>query len=128
MSAALKLDSIGQIHIGVQDIDRAVAFYRDILGMTFLFDVPGQAMAFFDCGGIRLYLGPAESDSFRSSPLIYYRVGDIQAARDALVERGVEMAGEPHVIHRTESHELWLAAFRDSEGNWVHLMSEVVTA
>lgn len=128
MSSNLRLDSIGQIHISVDDIDRAVTFYRDVLGMKFLFDVPGQSMAFFDCGGVRLYLGKAESDSFRSSPLIYYRVDDIHEARQALGERGVAFEGEPHVVHRTDSHELWLAAFKDPEGNWIHLMSEAPTS
>lgn len=124
MNEALKLDSIGQIHISVDDIDRAVSFYRDTLGMDFLFDVPGQDMAFFDCGGIRLYLGKAADDSVRSNPLIYYRVEDIHDAHEALRNRGVEFHGEPHAVHRTDTHELWLVAFKDSEGNWVQLMSE----
>lgn len=125
MSKDLRLDSIGQIHISVDDIDRAVAFYREVLGMKFLFDVPGQSMAFFDCGGVRLYLGQAESDAFRSNPLIYYRVDDIHQARQTLSERGVTFEGEPHVVHKTDTHELWLAAFKDPEGNWIQLMSEV---
>jgi catechol 2,3-dioxygenase-like lactoylglutathione lyase family enzyme len=124
MTHELGLDQIGQIHITVDDIDRAVAFYRDVLGMSFLFDVPGQDMAFFDCGGIRLYLGRSEGD-FRSSPLLYYRVSSISDARDELVRRGVEFRTEPHVVHRAEASELWLADFRDSEGNPVCLMSEV---
>lgn len=124
MNNGLRLNSIGQIHISVHDIDRAVAFYRDVLGMKFLFDVPGQSMAFFDCGGVRLYLGEVESDAFRSNPLIYYRVGDIHGARRALGERGVAFESEPHVVHKADTHELWLAAFKDPEGNWVHLMSE----
>ena len=125
MGGELHLDSIGQIHISVDDIDRAVAFYRDTLGMQLLFAFPEQAMAFFDCGGVRLYLGRAESDDFRSNPLIYYRVADIHAACATLKQRGVEFEGEPHVVHRTESQELWLAAFKDPEGNYVHLMSEI---
>ncbi len=128
MSDEFRLDSIGQIHITVNDIGRAVAFYRDTLGMELLFEVPGQSMAFFDCGGIRLYLGQAESDGFRSSPLIYYRVGDIHAACETLEARGVLFEGAPHVVHRTATHELWLAAFRDPEGHFIHLMSEVETA
>ena len=128
MSEELQLDSIGQIHITVDDIDRAVTFYRDVLGMKFLFDVPGQAMAFFDCGGVRLYLGKAESESFRSSPLIYYRVDDIHGAKRILADRGVTFEQAPHVVHKTDEHELWLAAFKDPAGNWVHLMSEVEPA
>jgi hypothetical protein len=92
--------------------------------MTFLFDVPGQAMAFFDCGGVRLYLGHAEGE-FRSTPLLYYRVASIDEAYRALIGRGVEFRTEPHVVHRTETSELWLADFLDSEGNPVCLMSEI---
>jgi len=128
MNDGFRLDSIGQIHITVDDIGRAVAFYRDTLGMPLLFEVPQQSMAFFDCGGIRLYLGQAESDAFRSSPLIYYRVADIHEAHRTLTGRGVRFEGEPHVVHRTDTHELWLAAFKDSEGNYIHLMSEAAAA
>ena len=125
MSHDLHLDSIGQIHISVDDISRAVTFYRDVLGMKLLFEVPGQAMAFFDCGGVRLYLGKAENPEVRSSPMIYYRVAEIHQASETLKARGVSFDERPHVVHRTESYELWLAGFRDPDGNPVHLMSEV---
>lgn len=128
MNDTFRLDAIAQIHITVDDIDRAVAFYRDVLGMQFLFDVPGQSMVFFDCGGIRLYLGKTESPEFRSNPFIYYRVADIHDACATLQARGVSFSGRPHVIHHTDSHELWLAGFRDPEGNYLHLMSEAARA
>lgn len=124
MSPDLHLNSIGQIHLSVDDIERAVAFYRDILGMQLLFEVPGQEMAFFDCGGIRLYLGKAENPEIRSTPMIYYRVDDIHGACKALADRGVAIEESAHVVHRTESHELWLAGFRDPDGNYLHLMCE----
>jgi catechol 2,3-dioxygenase-like lactoylglutathione lyase family enzyme len=123
--AQTKLDSIGQIHISVSDIPRAVAFYRDVLGMTLLFEVPGQPMAFFDCGGIRLYLGKPEREEFRSNPLIYYRVPAIAEAYESLTSRGVAFRSAPHVVHSTDSMELWMADFRDPDGNCLVLMSEV---
>ena len=123
--APVKLDTIGQIHISVTDPGRAVSFYRDVLGMTLLFEVPGQPMAFFDCGGIRLYLGKPERDEFRSNPLIYYRVASISDAYQALTSRGVTFRTSPHVVHATESMELWMADFRDPDGNCLCLMSEV---
>lgn len=123
-----RLEAIGQIHIGVTDIGRAVRFYRDVLGMPLLFEVPDQDMAFFDCGGIRLYLSADQSEEFPSNPLIYYRVADISEARDVLRARGVEFESEPHVVHRTPEYELWLAGFRDPEGNFIHVMSEVSPA
>ena len=125
MADDLHIDSIGQIHISVDDVPRAVAFYRDTLGMTFLFDVPGQPMAFFDCGGVRLYLGTPEKPEFRSNPMIYYRVDSIRDAYDKLSSRGVEFSGEPHMVHKTEESELWMAGFKDPDGNNLVLMSEV---
>lgn len=128
MTERFGLDAIGQIHISVKDVPGAVAFYRDVLGMKFLFDVPGQSMAFFDCGGIRLYLGQPESEAFRSNPLIYYRVDSIQEAYQTLQDRGISFDGEPHVVHKTESMELWMVGFKDPEKNSLVLMSEVPTS
>lgn len=125
MSETVRLDTIGQIHISVDDLPRAVAFYRDVLGMSFLFEVPGQPMAFFDCGGVRLYLGKPENESFRSNPLIYYKVPSISNAYQALVERGVEFISEPHIVHSTATLDLWMTDFHDPEGNVLVLMSEV---
>jgi catechol 2,3-dioxygenase-like lactoylglutathione lyase family enzyme len=118
------LGKIGQIHVSVSDVDRAVAFYRDVLGMTFLFRVPGQPMAFFDCDGVRLYLGRPESPEFRSNPILYFDVPDIDEAFVALGDRGVTFPDVPHVVHRTEETELWMAAFTDPDGNNLILMSE----
>jgi len=118
------LDRIGQIGINVKDLDRAVAFYRDVLGMRPLFQVP--RLAFFDCGGVRLMLSPAETAEFdHAASVIYYKVDDIQAAHATLLERGVPFDGEPHLIARMPDHELWMAFCRDPEGNVLALMSEV---
>jgi catechol 2,3-dioxygenase-like lactoylglutathione lyase family enzyme len=119
------LGTIGQIHVSVTDVDRAVGFYRDVLGMRFLFQVPGQPMAFFDCDGVRLYLGRPESPEFRSNPVLYFTVPDVHEAHAALRDRGVGFLGEPHVVNRTESSELWMAFFRDPDGNNLAVMSEV---
>lgn len=118
------LSSIGQLSVNVHDLDRAVAFYRDSLGLTFLFDAPPK-MAFFDCGGLRLMLAVAETPEFdHPSSVIYFRVDDIEAAHEALAGRGVEFEGPPHVVHKTEQYELWMAFLRDSEGNLLALMNE----
>jgi catechol 2,3-dioxygenase-like lactoylglutathione lyase family enzyme len=118
------LGSIGQIHMSVTDVDRAVAFYRDVLGIPFLFQVPGQPMAFFDCDGVRLYLGEPESEEFRSNPVLYFRVEDIEEAHRALNDRGIEFTDSPHVVHRTEDSELRMTAFKDPDGNNLVLMAE----
>ena len=122
MSGAI--EGIGQIHITVRDIDRAVAFYRDTLRLPLLFQVPGQDMAFFDCGGVRLYLGHAESDEFMSRPLLYYRVSGIEDEHARLEAADVVFHDAPHVVHRDGGMELVLCFFTDSEGNVVALMEE----
>ena len=99
------LRTIGQIHVSVTDVDRAVAFYRDVLGVPFLFRVQGQPMAFFDCDGVRLYLGVPESEAYRARGMIYFEVDDVDEAYTALEERGVEFLDAPHVVHRTEDAE-----------------------
>ena len=119
------LARIGQIHVSVSDVDRAVAFYRDVLGVPFLFRVPEQPMAFFDCDGVRLYLGAPESEDFRSRVVLYFTVDDVDEAYDALRQRGVEFVDAPHVVARMEDVELRMAFFRDPDGNNLALMAEV---
>jgi len=122
------LGTIGQIHVSVTDVDRSVAFYRDVLGIPFLFRVPGQPMAFFDCDGVRLYLGVPESEDFRSRGVLYFTVDDIEEAHRVLAERGVAFRDGPHVVHRTEDAELHMAFFNDPDGNDLALMAEVPVA
>ena len=124
MAAAVTLARIGQIAIIVKDLERAVAFYRDRLGMRFLFQVP--RMAFFDCGGVRLLLGPPDRPEFdHPASILYYEVDDIEAAHAALVADGVAFEEPPHLVARLADHDLWIGFFRDSEGNPLALMSEV---
>jgi len=124
-STEFGLHRIHQIAVTVQDVDRAAAFYRDALGMTFLFRAP-PGLAFFDCGGIRLMLSlPEGAEVPQGNSIIYYGVDDIQRAHATLVERGVRFIGSPHVAARLPDRDVWLAEFRDSEGNVLALMSEV---
>ncbi len=117
------LGPIGQIALTVGDVERAVKFYRDTLGIRHLFTVP--RMAFFDCGGIRLLLGTSEgNEPWRSGAVVYFRVPDIEVARRALGERGVAFEVEPRLVARMPDHELWMATFRDPDGNPLELMCE----
>ena len=117
------LGAIGQIAVNVREVERATAFYRDTLGMRHLFSIP-QA-AFFDCGGVRLMLGTAETPEHdHPASIIYYRVEDIEAAHTVLAGRGAEFVDTPHLIARMPDHELWMCFLRDSEGNTVGLMEE----
>ena len=118
------LAEVGQIAVPVSDVEKAIAFYRDILGMRFLFQAP-PGLGFFDCGGVRLMLdGPARAQAGNSS-VVYYKVPDVYAAFETLSARGVVFEGEPHVIAKLQDHELWMAFFRDPDSNLLALMSEV---
>ena len=124
-SPALALDSIAQIAIVVKDMPRAIAFYRDVLGIKFLFQA-GERLAFFECGGVRLMLDKPEDARFQKmSSIIYFNVAHINAAHEQLSARGVKFEEQPHVIARMGDREVWLAAFQDSEENVMALMSEV---
>jgi len=119
------LGQIGQIAVPVSDIDRAVTFYRDILGMRFLFQAP-PGLGFFDCAGVRLMLdAPAKTQTENYSSVIYYRVPNLDAAFEALSARGVIFEAKPHLLARFPDHELWMAFFRDPDGNLLAPMSEV---
>src|SRR5689334_12919351 len=83
---------LSQVHISVDDVDRSVAFYRDVLGMRHLFTVPGQPMAFFASGDVRLYIGVPSAPEFRSRCVNYFRVDDVAAEVDRLRGLGVTVA------------------------------------
>lgn len=116
---------IGQIAIPAQDIGRAVAFYRDVLGLRFLFEAPPK-LAFFDCGGVRLMIAEPEGGAaFQPGSILYYLVENLPAAHEALVARGAKFLHGPQRVATMPDHELWMAFLNDSEGNTVGLMSEV---
>jgi methylmalonyl-CoA/ethylmalonyl-CoA epimerase len=115
---------IGQASINVHDLDQAIAFYRDTLGLRFLFQVP--KMGFFDCGGVRLMLAVPERPEFdHPSSIFYFKVDDIQAVAETLKSRGAKFDAPPHLIAAMPEHDLWMAFFRDVDRNVLALMSEV---
>ena len=122
-AAPFGLARIGQIAVVVHDLPRAVAFYRDVLGMRLLFQAP-PGMAFFDCGGTRLMLSQ-ESAAVPES-ILYLRVGDIAGTYELLKSRGVEFINAPHMIHKhADGTEEWLCMFKDPEGRPLGLMAQV---
>ena len=119
------LNQIGQIFVNVKDLDRATAFYREVLGMTFLFSAP-PGMVFFDCGGIRIMLGRADRPEIdHIASIIYYKVDEIERVYETFKAAGVEFIIAPHLVAQMPTYDLWLADFKDSEGNILALMSEV---
>ena len=120
------ISRLGQIAINVHDVDRATAFYRDILGLPLLFTA--GSLAFFDCSGVRLMLSRPEKPEFdHPSSVLYFTVPDIAGAHRQMLTSGVRFADEPHLIARMPDHDLWMAFFRDSEENLLALMCEKPT-
>ena len=120
MQADIQLGAIGQIARTVKDIAAARAWYTDVLGLRHLYSF-GQ-LAFFDCGGPRLFL--SEGEGLASQSVLYFRVEDVRAAQASLAARGVRFTHAPHLIHRHENgQEEWMAFFEDNEGRPLAIMS-----
>jgi methylmalonyl-CoA/ethylmalonyl-CoA epimerase len=120
----MTLSTIGQISMNARDIRRATAFYKDTLGLPYLFSA--GTMSFFDCNGTRLMLGVASAPEYdHPGSVLYFKVGDIHSAYQTLVARGAAFKGDPHLVARMPDHELWMAFFDDTEGNTLALMAEI---
>lgn len=118
------ISHIGQIAIIVKDVDRAVDFYQNKLGLPFLFRAGD--LAFFQCGGTRLMLDkPSDPEFDHPGSILYFSVSDIREAYARMKSGGVEFRDQPHMIAKLPDHELWMTFFRDTEGNTLALMSEV---
>ena len=121
----LGISRIGQIQVRAHDVERAAAFYQDVLGLKLLFKAP-PGLAFFDCGGVRIMIDRPEKPEFdHASSILYFVVPDIQAAHAQMKQSGVRFEDEPHMVARMPDHDLWMTFFRDTEDNLLALMSEV---
>jgi methylmalonyl-CoA/ethylmalonyl-CoA epimerase len=124
-TGSLGIQQVGQVALNVRDIARATAFYRDTLGLRHLFSAPPK-MAFFDDGhGLRILIGEPEAGAERhASAMLYYKVPDIDAAHARLTAAKVELDVAPHFVAKMPDHDLWLATYKDGEGNTFALMCE----
>lgn len=123
-TGGIGITDVGQIAVNVHDVQRAIGFYRDVLGLPLLFEIPNAA--FVQAGTVRLYLAKPETPEHdHLSSVLYFRVGDIHAAFDALRTAGVPIVHDPRLIAKMGDHDLWMGFFRDTEGNVGALMSEV---
>ena len=125
-SPSVHLDEIGQIAVTVSDLARSKDFYQNVLGLKFLFDA--GPMSFFQCGKIRFAIGTSNTPVAPSGTILYFRVPDIQSAHRALAARGVDFIQAPVRVAQMAGHDLWLAAFRDPDGNPIELMCELPRA
>lgn len=124
MSGSVSISHIGQVAHTVNDLDSAVAFFRDTLGLTHLFTA-GQ-LAFFECGGTRLMLDALPEAQGNGNSLLYFQVGNIEAAAAALEACGVDLLAQPHRIHtHPDGTEEWMAFFADPGGNTLAFMAQL---
>ena len=117
----LDISHIGQVGLGVSDVDRAEQFYGTALGLTKLFRFGD--LSFFDCAGVRLLLEKTSNTAPRAS-VIYFRCADIALAVRELASRGVAFDGPPHLIAKMDDHDLWMAFFKDPDDHTLALMQE----
>jgi DNA-binding CsgD family transcriptional regulator/predicted enzyme related to lactoylglutathione lyase len=124
-SETITLGPIGQISLSIRDVERAEQFYGETLGLPHHFTFGD--LAFFDAGGVRLYLHRKEEADWRPSSVVYFLCDDIAEAHRQLGERGVRFTGAPHRIYTDEATgtEEWMAFFEDGEGNTLAVMSRV---
>jgi predicted enzyme related to lactoylglutathione lyase len=116
--------SVGQIAITVADVPTALGFYRDVLGLGFLFSATPQ-LAFLMAGDVRIMLTQPEGGTRAgSNSVLYFRVPDVAAAHASIVAKGATDERGPELVARMPDHELWLAFVRDPDGNLVGLMEE----
>ena len=119
------IQGYAQVAVTVKNLEQAVSFYRDVLGLPLLFQAP-PGLAFFQCGDVRLMLAQPEGNgAVESHPTLYYRVPDIHSAVAALRARDAVITDEPHVVARLQSTDVWLSFTSDPDGHLVGLMSEV---
>jgi len=119
----LNLSHIGQIALAVGDVDRAEAFYRDVLGLPKMYRFGD--LTFFDCAGVRLMIEKAHTaEDIGGSSVIYFRCADIALAVRELERRGVSFNSKPHLIAKMDDHDLWMAFFADPDGHTLALMHE----
>jgi predicted enzyme related to lactoylglutathione lyase len=127
-ASELALGPIAQVSLSIRDVSRAERFYGEALGLPHVFTFGD--LAFFDAGGVRLYLHCKDEDAWQPGSTLYFLVDDIHAAQEELSRRGAHFTSAPHVIYTDDASgtEEWMTFFDDGEGNTLALMSRVQTA
>jgi len=119
----VQLLDVAQIAFTVKNLAEAKSFYKDVLGLKFLFDA--GTMAFFQCGSVRLMIGEDKKAQVSEGTMVYFSVADLEVTARLLESRGTSFVQQPHLVARMKSHDLWLAFINDPSGNTLGLLSEV---
>jgi methylmalonyl-CoA/ethylmalonyl-CoA epimerase len=119
------IEKIGQIGVPVKNLENAISFYKDALGLPLLFNT--DRMAFFDCNGVRLMLSLPEKEEFaHASSVLYFQVENIKEKYEELLAKKVYFIDEPHIVTKMGQTEVWMTFFKDSEENTHALISEML--
>lgn len=119
-----QVSSIKQIAITVSDVDKALRFYRDTLGLEFLFSA-GPNLAFLNADGVRIMLStPQGAGAVGANSILYFSVNDIEKAYKEFVEKGAKEERAPQLAANMHDHDLWTGFLRDPDDNLVGLMEE----
>lgn len=114
---------LGQVAVNVENVERAVSFYKDVIKLPLLFEMNG--LAFFQCGETRLLLSRPESQEFNHpSSVLYFQVDNLTSEVSRMKDAGATFIDEPHMVAKVGDTETWMAFFKDSEGNTLALMNE----
>ena len=123
MSTDANIQGIVQIHLPVKSLKSATEFYRDTLGLAFMFEASG--MAFFNVGGVRLMIGEIRTPEQKpGSSVVYFNVADVRKASAELERKGIAFVSAIETVNRTPTHDLLLHIFKDPDGNFLALMGE----
>ncbi len=120
----MPIRGLAQVHVSAQDLDGAISFYRDRIGLPLVMSFPDQSMAFFEVGSVRLYVAKPESPEFESHPILYFDTDDIEEEFERLVGKGAVPIERPHQIYAQDDTQFWLAFFEGFEGHPFALMEE----
>ncbi|GGX09615.1 VOC family protein [Undibacterium macrobrachii] len=119
-----KVSDIGQIAITVSDVSQALVFYRDVLGLEFLFS-PAPTLAFLRAGSVRIMLStPQGAGPVGANSVLYFKVNQIENVFNAIVQRGAQVERPPQLAAQMPDHALWIGFVRDPDGNLVGVMEE----
>jgi predicted enzyme related to lactoylglutathione lyase len=116
--------SVAQIAVTVSDVETATQFYRDIIGLRFLFSA-GPNLAFLSDGALRIMLStPQGAGKVGANSILYFKVDDIESAFADMVEKGATSERPPQLAAQMPDHQLWIGFLRDPDSNLVGIMEE----
>lgn len=119
-----KITELGQLAITVENVKRSLEFYRDILGLDFIFS-PSENLAFLRCGATRIMLAtPQGAGEIGKNSIPYFKLSNIEEFYKTAVANGARQEREPQLAVQMPDHELWIGFLKDPDENLIGIMEE----